>query len=184
MTGQTSFLQIIGWALLNSLWQMAILWVIYQLITGLITKITSSAKASLASVFLIVGFTWFIYTFISIFINNDVSSSILINNGSSFSMNSWLQKILPVASVIYFVLLVIPLAHFIKNYRYVQVIRRYGLSKPEAHLRLFIQKLSAQMGIRRRVHIWVSEFVSSPVTIGFLKPVILVPLAAINHLSA
>ena len=40
------------------------------------------------------------------------------------------------------------------------------------------------MGIKKPVHIWVSEFVSSPVTIGFLKPVILVPLAAINHLSS
>ncbi len=39
------------------------------------------------------------------------------------------------------------------------------------------------MGIKKKVNIWVSELVSSPVTIGFLKPVILVPIAAINHLS-
>ena len=40
------------------------------------------------------------------------------------------------------------------------------------------------MGIKKPVHIWISELVSSPVTIGYIKPVILVPLAAINHLSA
>jgi hypothetical protein len=49
---------------------------------------------------------------------------------------------------------------------------------------VFVKKVTARMGIKKPVHIWVSEFVSSPVTIGFLKPVILVPLAAINHLSS
>ncbi len=39
------------------------------------------------------------------------------------------------------------------------------------------------MAIQKKVQLWVSEFVTSPVTIGFLKPVILVPLAAINHLT-
>lgn len=46
-----------------------------------------------------------------------------------------------------------------------------------------MQKVAAQMGIRKPVHVWVSEFITSPVTIGFLKPVILVPLAAVSHLS-
>ncbi len=36
MTGQTNFLQSLGWAVLNSLWQMALLWVAYQVITGFI----------------------------------------------------------------------------------------------------------------------------------------------------
>ncbi len=39
------------------------------------------------------------------------------------------------------------------------------------------------MGIKKPVHIWVSDLISSPVTIGYLKPIILVPLAAINHLT-
>jgi len=49
--------------------------------------------------------------------------------------------------------------------------------------RMFVSKVSAQLNIKQTVRIWVSEFVTSPVTIGFLKPVILVPLAAINHLT-
>ena len=49
--------------------------------------------------------------------------------------------------------------------------------------RMFVGKVAEQMDICRKVQIWVSEFVSSPVTIGFFKPVILVPLAAINHLT-
>jgi len=49
IVGQSNFLQALGWAVLNSLWQMAFLWVIYQLITGVFKKIKSSQKSYLAT---------------------------------------------------------------------------------------------------------------------------------------
>jgi len=39
------------------------------------------------------------------------------------------------------------------------------------------------MGIARDVKIWLSEWVTSPVTIGYLKPIILIPVAAVNNLT-
>ncbi|MBK8952873.1 MAG: M56 family metallopeptidase [Chitinophagaceae bacterium] len=95
-----------------------------------------------------------------------------------------MQKVLPYSSAIYLVLLIIPVLQFIKNYRYVQVIRQHGISRPDAIWRVFVQKVAAQMNIKKRVQVFVSAFVHSPVTIGFLKPVILLPLAAINNLTA
>ena len=186
--GQANFLQSLGWAVLNSLWQMALLWVIYQFISGIFRSAKSSFRSSLASLLLITGFALFIFTFISFYSNHSsdqaIFSSSILNPGENQQVINWLQKSLPVASVLYLVLLIVPLAHFIRNYRYVQVIRQFGLSKIDVQWRVFIKKISARMGINKPVHIWVSEFVSSPVTIGFLKPVVLVPLAAINHLSS
>jgi len=49
--------------------------------------------------------------------------------------------------------------------------------------RLFIQKVASQLGISKKVLLYVSEVVSSPVTIGYLKPIILLPFAALNNLS-
>lgn len=185
--GQASFLQSLGWAVLNSLWQLALLWVIYQVVTGINRKQRSSARATLASSFLIGGFAWFLFTFFSALGNPSVETAIgsspLVNAEANPAFNSWLQQTLPIASIIYLVLLVFPILHFTRNYRYVQVIRKYGLTKMEVNWRIFVERIAGQMGIRRRVKIWVSELVSSPVTIGFLKPVILVPLAAINHLT-
>ena len=186
MTGQANFLQSLGWAVLNSLWQLALLWVIYQVITSLFSKTTSSFKTSLASSLVIGGFGWFIYTFISAYTNHaadTVISAAFVSREGNQQVNEWLQQALPVASVTYLLLLVLPLLHYIRNYRYVQVIRRYGLTKINVDWRMFISKVAGQMNIKKKVQIWVSEFVSSPVTIGYLKPVILVPLAAINHLS-
>ncbi|MEI2737410.1 MAG: M56 family metallopeptidase [Chitinophagaceae bacterium] len=186
MIGQANFLQSLGWAVLNSLWQLALLWVIYQIINGAFRTAKSSFRSSLASSLLISGFAWFLYTFFSVYSINSpgtVISSALIGTEGNQQLNDWLHQSLPIASVLYLVLLVLPLLHFIRNYRYVQVIRKFGLTKINANWRMFVTNVSARMGISKKVSIWVSEFVSSPVTVGFLKPVILVPLAAINHLT-
>jgi beta-lactamase regulating signal transducer with metallopeptidase domain len=90
---------------------------------------------------------------------------------------------LPVASLIYLILLVLPVFNFIRNYRYVQVIRQHKLSKTDVEWRIFVKNVAARMGIKKTVHIWLSGIVTSPVTIGYLKPVILLPLAAVNHLN-
>jgi beta-lactamase regulating signal transducer with metallopeptidase domain len=186
MTSQANFLPSLGWAVLNSLWQLALLWIIYQVITGIYRKASSSFKSSLASSLLIGGFAWFIYTFFAAITSQAlpiVTSSGLVTTPKNPQLGEWLQQTLPVASVVYLVLLVIPLLHFIRNYRYVQVIRKYGLTRIHPDWRIFVKKVAARMNIKKEVRIWVSEFVSSPVTVGFLKPVILVPLAAINHLT-
>jgi bla regulator protein blaR1 len=185
--GQSNFLQALGWAVLNSLWQMALLWVVYQLITGIFKKAGSSQKSTLAAGFLMAGFAWFIYTFTSI-LSNEASRDAIVSSGfvnleGNAQLNDWLQQTLPIASLLYLGLLVLPVLHYIRNYRFVRVIRQYGISKADVQWRMFVRKVAAQMGIKKPVHIWVSELVTSPVTIGYLKPVILVPLAAINRLS-
>lgn len=186
ITGHTNFLQSLGWAVFNSLWQMALLWVLYQFIIAFIKPNKASFKSSLASFLLITGFGWFIYTFAFSWLGvarteSGIGFSAMLNPDEKAI--GWLQYILSFASVIYLILLLLPALHFIRNYRYVQVIRRYGLEKMEARWRVFVQKVATQMNIKK-VQLWASEFVTSPVTVGFLKPVILVPMAAINQLTA
>jgi bla regulator protein BlaR1 len=182
--GQSNFLQALGWAVLNSLWQMALLWIVFQIVTSLFKRINPSQKSALASSFLIGGFAWFVITFCSIFVTASATATgTLIDFESNPEINQWLTKTLPVASLVYLGLLLFPVLQFARNYRYVQVIRKYGISKIDVEWRMFVRKVAAQMGIRKNVRIWLSEFVSSPVTIGYLKPVILLPLAAMNNLS-
>ena len=184
---QSAFLQALGWAVLNSLWQMALLWIVFNLVISLTGSIRPSQKSNIASSLLFTGFAWFIFTFISLLINKENNNAIVSLNalpaGTNEKLNQWLDSILPFASVIYIVLLIIPLLQFIRNYRYVQVLRKHNLSKINVDWRIFIKKISARIGINKPVNIWVSDLINSPVTIGYLKPIILVPLAAINHLT-
>jgi len=183
----TNFLQALGWAVLNSLWQMALLWVIFQVILSFgINK--PSAKSKLAMVLLSMGFVWFMYTLIfHWFIDPDAIKRSLLAIGSFETGNTvWnekLQLILPYASGIYLLLLIVPVVQFIRNYKFVQVIRTAGLSKCNVDLRIFVQRFAERMGIHKPVHIYISDLISSPVTIGFLKPIILMPIAAINNLT-
>ena len=187
MTGHTNLLQSLGWAILNSLWQLALLWVIYQIISSIFSKVSSSIKNALAFSLLITGFTWFIYTFLATYSNQGsdtivLSLAVATTDGNQ-QLNEWLQQTLPLASILYLFLLLLPVLQFVRNYRYVQVIRKFGLTKMNVEWRMFVKKVATQMNIKKNVQIWVSGFVSSPVTIGFLKPVILMPLAAINQLT-
>jgi len=185
--GQSNFLQALGWAVLNSLWQMALLWVMYQLLTGVFKTARPSHKTSLATSLIIAGFGWFLFTFFAILNaagpDNGAITSVVINIGNNDKLNDWLSTMLPIASVAYLVLLVLPLFNFIRNYRFVQAIRRYELSKINVEWRIFVKNIAARMGIQKPVRIWLSGIVTSPVTIGYIKPVILLPIAAINQLS-
>ena len=184
---ENNFLHALGWALLNSLWQMALLWVLFQVITGAFRHLRSLHKSSLATILLVAGFTWFLLTFFSIYSNtlsdDTIVSSSIINIKGNEELNNWLRNTLPAAAAIYILLLILPIMQFVRNYRYVQLIRRKGLGKADLQWRIFVKKFSAYLGIRKNVRIWMSEFIASPVTIGFLKPVILLPIAAVNNLS-
>lgn len=175
-------LQALGWALLNSIWQLALLWSLYQLAAVFLHTAHARHRANLVSGLLIAGFGWFISTLVMVYtaIRNGESISSPV---ASVQIADWFPAGLNLLSAIYLLLLLFPLFRFIRNYRYVRVIRTYGHSKIGADWRIFVQQTATLMGIRKKVEIWVSDLVASPVTIGFLKPMILVPVAAMNHLS-
>lgn len=187
--GNSNFLQALGWAVLNSLWQMAFLWVVYQVILSFgVTR--SAVKSRLAAMLLFTGFVWFIISLVSNWLispetaQNTLFTVAALDATTTTELNNGLQQILPYASIAYLGLLILPVIQFIRNYRFVQIIRSKGLTKCAVDLRMFVKKYSERIGIRKPVHIYVSDLISSPVTIGFLKPIILVPMAAINNLTA
>jgi bla regulator protein blaR1 len=182
---QVNFLQSLGWSLINSLWQMALLWAIYQFITVSFNKIKASHKTSLALTFTFGGFAWFVYTLISSLVSENNSITTFHNAGlvTDKGWKYFAGKVLPYASIAYLLVLVVPVWQFIRNYRYVQLIRNSGLKKMDVAWRLYVKRTAATMGIVRDVKIWLSEWVTSPVTIGYLKPIILIPVAAINNLT-
>lgn len=182
---QLTFLQSLGWALINSLWQMALLWAIYQLITVSFQKLRASQKTSLAILLTFSGFAWFIYTLTDSLLSNSNSINSFYNSGviNDNGWNYFAGKVLPYAAIAYLVILAAPLWQFVRNYRFVQFIRTSGLKKIDVDWRMYVKRTAAAMGITREVKIWLSEWVTSPVTIGYLKPIILIPVAAINNLT-
>src|SRR5688572_16754452 len=110
--GQTNFFEALGWAVINSLWQMALLWIIFQLFIHLF-KFSARFKASLAAIFLISGFCWFLFTLFSIWNSHPANVSVLLsaitNSAGIEPLNDILNSAIPVASFIYLGLLILPL---------------------------------------------------------------------------
>jgi len=173
---QSHFLQSLGWATLNSFWQMALLWCIYLVINS-VFKTSSHKKYQLAVVAILTGFAWFAFTFVYYFNSSSVSSIAIFNQTISES-NSILNIFLLSASLAYLSLLIFPSYRLFKNWQFVQRIKKADLS-----CRLFVNKISAQLGITKKVFVYLSDLVTSPVTVGYLKPIILLPVAAISNLS-
>jgi bla regulator protein blaR1 len=176
----SQFLQALGWATLNSFWQMGILWCVYLGLNHLLKlSATHKYQASVSAVFF--GFIWFITTFILYYQNN--SSTYAIFENTITHSNSILNICLLAASVTYLLLLIFPAVRLLKNWQFVQIIKKEGLTKAELNYRLFVQKVSSHLGITKKVKLVVSNLVSSPVTVGYLKPMILLPVAAMNQLT-
>ncbi|HEY0732045.1 MAG TPA: M56 family metallopeptidase, partial [Chitinophagaceae bacterium] len=175
------FLQALGWATLNSFWQFALLWCCFQLLKHYIT-LNSNTRYLLSVYSIFIGFAWFVFTFFYFFLNEkalDSTFSLLPFSGSA----NLLPVILTSASIAYLSLLLIPFYKVLRNWRFIRHIKSQGLEKAPYKYRLFVQKISAHLGIRKSVKVYLSRIVKSPVTIGFLKPVILIPVAALNNLN-
>jgi beta-lactamase regulating signal transducer with metallopeptidase domain len=182
MTGWSGsqFSQALGWATLNSFWQMALIWCVF-VGADYVFQLTATRKYRVCVAAMFFGFIWFIATFIS-FYQSSATGFSLFDNTVAYS-NSILQISLFSASITYLLLLVFPATRLYKNWQFVQLVKKEGVQKADLEHRLFVQKISAHLNISKKVKLVVSALVTSPITIGYLKPVILLPVAVLNRLS-
>jgi bla regulator protein BlaR1 len=192
---QSSFLQALGYAITNSLWQMALVWLIYMSITGLMS-ISSAAKYRLAVAAQVTGFIWFLVTFQFYYqqynqalhqtdlLPANMQAIVSTNTDLSSQLINWMVKaeqLLPYVSMAYICLMVFLCIRWFMGYRQTQQIRNNGLQKMPAEWRLFVNRIAGQLNIKKKIQVFLSDTVTTPLTIGFLKPVILIPVASINH---
>ncbi|MEO7119803.1 MAG: M56 family metallopeptidase [Ginsengibacter sp.] len=189
------FLQALGSAILNSLWQCFILWLLFETIS--ISYKTSSAKFknNFSTLLLFVAFIWFITSFVTKIINHpaaifpDDTTAIISGHSMTASVSSFQELLsyawssLPYLSVAYIFLLLFLVAKLFAAYRYVYIISNKRLVTAPEPLQLFAAKVAKQMKISRKIAVWISHHIDVPATIGFIKPIILIPFASLNNLS-
>ena len=182
---QSAFLKALGWSLLDSFWQVGILWLIYVILTSDGRRFQSRQRHSLALLSLMGGSAWFIISFVFHY-QQVIKESVVVSVGSGSSFTSIfniLEPILPFLSVAYLSVLIYLSIRLYAQYRNTRFLFTSGTYKVNPELRAFLQQVASHMGIKKNVRIWLSELVDTPLTVGFWKPVILLPVAAINHLT-
>ncbi len=191
------FLQALGGAIVSSLWQSFILWFIYETINIFYKTATSAFKTRLGTLLMFIAFAWFISSFISKISFDEkelsaLSSSVAASISLQASLNeltwqrilSYAAGMLPYLSVSYIFLLIFLIIKLFSAYRHVYFIANKRLIAPPLRLQDFATKVAIKMTIAKNIRVWLSDHVDVPATIGFIKPVILIPIASVNSLSS
>lgn len=192
LVNQSAFLKALGWSLLDSLWQMGVLWLIYVLLTANGKRYNARQRHTLALLSLTGGSLWFLVTLVINFYQAAAAPrvvTLVVNAGDTMlpatqgGIAAWLEPVLPFLSVAYLLITAALFFRFYRQYHYTRRLFHQGLQKVNPELRVFLQQAIQHMSIHRKVNIWVSSLVDTPLTIGFWKPLILLPVAAVNNLS-
>jgi len=174
---QSALLQALGWSLLNSLWQMGLLWFFYKVLILLFPDISARSRHGLILSSLIVGTFWSVSSFVSASTGAAGILPVLA------PVRSFIANFLPIGSSLYLLILAGLLVRYFYHYSYCTRLTREGLSRIEPGYRVFVAETSRRMGIRPVVKVWLSKLIDVPVTLGFLKPVILLPFAMAGQLT-
>ena len=187
---QSALLKALGWSLFNSLWQMSLLWAIYHLFILIFREAPARTRHGLAVFLLTAGAGWSALTFITAYWFSPATGAYLltapfqIDGHRLLSVCRWfVDEGLSWCSFLYLLVLAGLVLHYADQYLCTRRITRIGISKIGPEFRVFVAATARNMGIAPAVKVYLSSLVDVPVTLGFLKPVILVPLSLITHLT-
>ncbi len=199
----TAVLYALGWAIAHSLWQMGILWLTFQLFFGLHKNQKPALRYAGSIFFIIGGFSWFIVTFFKQYAQYQLFNRYLeqlpvadltgmdltaLNNSASWidstALFTLLEKYIPFLSAGYLIILILLSVRLINAYAFTQKLKTTGLIPAGTDLEDRLAAFVKNLRIPATVRIYFSELIDVPATIGFLKPVILLPIATVTQLSS
>jgi len=191
----------LGWTLLHSLWQGALICSGTALLAVLFRKNTNARYYS-AYVSLMTLLVCFVVTLILEYQRMQVPlvkvtetsaadtyreyyvkaanyGQEAINLPVMQQLETWFPYIIPA----YLVGILLLSVRFLFQLGYLRTYRTKQVSQPPEELSLMFGALQRQLAMQRKTLLLLSGKVKVPVTFGFLKPVVLLPIAAASHLS-
>lgn len=194
------FLIALGWTIVSSLWQTALLWLAYQLAANMDKRNTPALRHNLAVLATGISFCWFGVTFVQNYseiihlaqsaaalsaLSEEITKTLSATHISTSRSNVFelLSTYLPYFSAAYLLVLFILLAKLVNAYLFSRKMRTKGLRDAAPQWVNYVNRYAAKLGIKRKVNIFFSEYVNVPATLDFFKPVILIPVAAFNQLT-
>jgi len=171
--------------LLHSIWQAALFYVIYRI--SIFSFHIQSPHTRRNGLLLIFPFllACSLLTFFYYFFNINISAFSDVNFPEKLVSidKSSLLSYSPYVLLFYFLLLLIKGNYILMSWRKNKINYQKSLQKAPAAIRLFTKQAAHHFGIKN-VQVWLSNTVVIPCTMGFLKPVILFPLALASSLTA
>lgn len=192
-----------AWALLHSLWQgLLIFGTLYTLLKAM-PNANSRTKYYLALGAFAGLFTWFADTWVEQYQRLKGITVFITQAGGDVAATTYTTKVFdghvqgallhkylpgieqyfPYLLIIYSCGLAFMLMRFVLNIMQVRSLRTHGIAPLAPKYHDLLSQCMQRLEIGRPVSMFLSHRISVPMMLGVLKPVILLPVATLNHLS-
>lgn len=181
MMGWYHLMSSMVFALADSCWMAAILWLVYQVLSR-IFPLQSTHLYRLGFLLVIVLTIGWLFAFSGYFFMEIPPAYYTLTEllpSTAFNLPDWLIDVL---AAFYAVGLTYHVLIYLRANRLLQQLRKEGITMP-VYWQQYLSSSAASMGIHRSVQIYLSNQVASPLTFGWLQPIILLPVALVNRLS-
>ncbi len=189
-----NLIKAIGWSILHSLWQGAIVFAILFIALSVKPKMSARLKHNLAMSALVLIFISFCLTFASLFNlpskaaaaagNAELSETALqqlynLTHSWSFKTESYFPYIVS----LYVLGISFQLVVLVSGYIRLKQLKNNNISNFPSEWLSVAQSMLKKLNINKKVQFYLSEKVNVPLAIGFLKPVVLFPVALVAQLD-
>lgn len=192
----------LAWSLLHSFWQIILITILWQISILLSKKAPAQVRYNISFLALLVIPLAFVFTFINQYkMYNDARRIVLFEFDSAALFNireeasffllqknspAFLQFIEQHSLLVFWVYLggiTLLSIYYLLTYSKLYVLRRKSLLDIPDNLKIQAVKARNKLKIGEKVKVYLSNRISIPLVIGFIKPIILLPVAMIGSLS-
>lgn len=189
-----NLIKAIGWSILHSLWQGAIVFAVLFIALSVKPKMSARLKHNLAMSALFLIFISFCLTFASLF-NLPSKSTAAVGNAQLNETalqqlynltHSWsfkTESYFPYIVSLYVLGISFQLVVLISGYIRLKQLKNNNISNFPSEWLHVAQTMLQKLNINKKVQFYLSEKVNVPLAIGFLKPVVLFPVALVAQLD-
>lgn len=194
------FIQALGWTMIHSLWQGFAVAIFMGIVMIGLQKKSSKVRHEFAffSLFLIfiISLSTFIYLYDSAIEGAALGTTITIITEGGFILEnatvvqSFFQKSieyfnehLPLIVTLWLIGMVFFLLRLLGGLAFVQKLKTQQQQALPSEWQIVFEKIHAKFPMKKTVRIVESALAKTPMVVGYLKPVILFPLGAVNQLT-
>jgi len=185
----------LGWTFLHSLWQFTILFLAAYHFNNAKTNWASAKKYWANNILLWLAPFISIVTFLYYIVDNHtINKTIILKNNPnlfikptvtnvSIGVFDQINQYLPILVYIWVIGAIIYFIHLLFGLRYISQLKKNSFEIIEDSIHEIFNTLKIKLNIEKPIALLESSYIDSPILIGYIKPVILLPIGIINQLS-
>ena len=200
------FVRALGWTILHSVWQIAIVASLLLILLIFMKKSSSRIRYFTACVAMLLVVAISVTTFTVEYSN--YQESIKVSQGFGLSpieldfanaviqesneacrttffngFENYFEQNIPLIVLIWNLVVLVLLLKTTSGFAYSQRIKSYQTNAMPTHWEAMLFQLTKKLGIKKRVGILESAIIKAPIVAGYFKPMILIPLGVVSGLS-